>query len=976
MQIGANVAQYTSLIFIILLILVIVFIWKERWIIGLAFRNFKRKKVRNTLTVIGVLFSVAMLVGFNIARQNVTNTFYNTIELAAGKLDLEVTRADGESFDEDSMHLLDDIEGVEAYAPRIQRYCVIYIHNDWNSTTATVIGIDPTYDIAFGDIYDINDSKPIDHLVTGWNAIVSESLMDGISGERDDKIVNASLGDDLAIKYYYDHPNYRFKRFNIVAFAEGRGKIAQIGYGRVVVVTLDKARKFVPGSNGKIDKIIINLTEESRKDYRAVMNEIQDKFGKDFTVEAVRESLLAVAEGAVAGFDTALNWAGLITLLASVFLVFNSIVMTVTERRYELGIMRAIGSSKFQVFRLILYEVIILGGIGAFVGSFGGVLVAHAITTYVSNTYVYGFKVVVESVELDPTIIFSGALMGFLFAVGGALFPLGSVATMKIVTALHGDSHEAGKKKISRILLVGGIISAILGFGGLFIVPAIPAANLSDFLSGTLSLCIVGISVLVAKYSRKAASLVAGIGLTATGVLVTISAVSYFSEIVLLVGSIILCGSLLGIISRGFHGILTRIPAFQTVAKIASRNLTRRPLRSTLTFGIFTISISLSILFASINTAVEAGIVHYISSALNMDLIVTTDTGAPPTLSGNLSRIEGVHWTNNTPTEEWRPGVSVSELTGAKFEIWDEEETSLLVAVNSSTYPLAVEQNLIQPDPNATDIMALFDQLGGTGDNKCIISDRLAEKLHVRVGQKTRLEISAHGNSTEFTIIGIVHNDLIGYPKGGYFCIIDIEKYYDFGFDDDVHIFYVKLRSTYWNGTDVDQDVIAQQILDLYGDEYNLDIIKTKDFVEDWRVNVTETTQFMAVLSSSSIIIALLALATTMIRIVQERQREIGLLRSIGYYKSEIIKLLLGESLLLAVLGLAIGIINGYILAASYLPHFKEIGFTPYEVEFVFPLLQTLIVAILGLVVAVAGTAFPAYKALRMSPAQAVRYTG
>jgi putative ABC transport system permease protein len=359
-----------------------------------------------------------------------------------------------------------------------------------------------------------------------------------------------------------------------------------------------------------------------------------------------------------------------------------------------------------------------------------------------------------------------------------------------------------------------------------------------------------------------------------------------------------------------------------------------------------------------------------------MDIIVTTNTGAPPTLAGNLSRIEGVHWTNDTPDEEWRPGVSVAELTGAKFEIWDNEETSLLVAVNSSTYPLAIEQDLIEPDPNVTDIVGLFDQLGGTGDNKCIISDRLADELQVKVGQKTKLEISAHGNSTEFTIIGIVHNDLIGYPSGGYFCIIDLEKYYDFGFDDDVHIFYVKLRNQHWNGTVVDQDKVAQKILDLYGDEYNLSIIKTKDIVEEWKVNVGETTQFMATLSSSSIIIALLCLATTMIRIVQERQREIGLLRSVGYYRSEIIKLLLGESLLLAVLGLTVGIINGYILAASYLPHFKEIGFTPYEVEFVFPALQTITVAILGLIVAVAGTAFPAYKALRMSPAQAVRYTG
>ena len=975
MQTGANIAQYSSLFVMVLVILAIIIVWKEKWIIGMAFRNFKRKKVRNTLTVIGIIFSVAMLVGFNIARQNVTNTFYNTIELATGKLDLEISRADGEPFPEDLTDLLDDIEGIEAYAPRIQRYCVIYVHKSWNSTMATVIGIDPTIDRAFGDIFDLNGSNPINHLVTGDNAIVSESLMDGISGEQDEKIVNASIGNKLNIKYYHDPPSSRTRGFNIAAFAEGKGKIAQVGYGRVVIVTLDSAR-LLTKTWRKIDKIIINLTEESRTDYKTVIANIEDKFGKDFRVDAVRESLLAVAEGAVSGFDTSLNWAGLITLLASVFLVFNSIVMTVTERRYELGIMRAIGMSKLQVFRLILYEVIILGGIGSLVGSFGGVLVAHAITSYVSNTTVYGFRVMVESVELDPSVMFTGFIMGFSFAVGGALFPLGSVATMKVVTALHGDSHEAEKRKISRGLLVGGIILALVGFGLLFITPSIPAANLSDFLSIVLLLCITGISITVAKYNRKAASLVAGIGLTATGALITITAISYMSEILLLIGSIILCGSLLNIVSRGFYRLLNSIPAFRTVAKIASRNLTRRPLRSTLTFGIFTIAISLSILFASINTAVTIGVTHYIEEGLNMDIIVTTNTGAPPNLAGNLSRIEGVYWTNDTPTEEWRPGVSVAELTGAKFEIWDQEETSLLVAVNSSTYPLAIEQDLIEPDPNVTDTLTLFDQLGGTGDNKCIISDRLADELKVKVGQKTKLEISAHGNSTEFTIIGIVRNDLIGYPSGGYFCIIDLEKYYDFGFDDDVHIFYVKLRNQHWNGTVVDQDKVAQKILDLYGDEYNLSIIKTKDIVDEWRVNVGETTQFMATLSSSSIIIALLCLATTMIRIVQERQREIGLLRSVGYYRSEIIKLLLGESLLLAVLGLSVGIINGYILAASYLPHFKEIGFTPYEVEFVFPLLQTITVAILGLVVAVVGTVFPAYKALRMSPAQAVRYTG
>jgi len=975
MQTGANLVQYTSVVFIILAVVAIIFIWKEKWIIGMAFRNFKRKKVRNTLTVIGVLFSVAMLTGFNITRDNVSNTFYETIELATGKLDLEITRADGEAFSEDLMDILDDVEGIEAYAPRIQRYSVIFLHESWNSTTATVLGIDPTLDTAFGELYNINGSEPIDQLVKDSNVIVSESLRDGISGEQDDQIVNATVGDSLNIKHYYNYPKSKSKRFNIAAFAESKGKIAQVGYGRVVVVTLGKARKLMPNMSGKIDKIVINLTEESRKDYKAVMAAIQEKFGKDFIVEAVRESLLAIAEGAVAGFDEALRWSGLITLLASVFLVFNSIIMTISERKYELGVMRSIGMSKFQVFRLIFYEIILLGGLGSLLGAFGGILVAHGITTYVSNTYVYGFKVVIDTVEIDPSIMFNGFLMGLSFAIIGAVVPLLSVTSMKVIHALRGASDSDAKKKIPLIAIVGGIILAVVGLGGLLIVPSIPSGFLSDFLSGTLFLFVVGTAIVVAKFSKRAAGLVGGLGLTAIGAFITISAISYLSEIVLMVGSIILCGALLSVISKGFHGIIKTIPAFKTIAKIASRNVMRHSVRSTLTFGIFTITITLSILFSSINTAVDAGVVNYISEGLNMDLIVTTNTGAPATLSGNLSRIEGVHWTNETPNGEWRPGVSVSEMTGAKFELWDEDETSLLMAVNSSTFAIAIEQDIVQPDPNSTDPIKLVEQLGDA-DNKCIISDRLAEKLHVQVGQKTRLEISAHGNSTEFKVIGIVHNDLIGYPKGGYFAIIDLEKYYDFGFDDDVHIFYIKLRNHHWNGTVVDQDKITQQILDLYGEEYNLHITQTKEIVSEWQTNVTNTTKFMATLASTSTLIALLTLATTMIRVVQERRRELGLLRSVGFYKSELFKLLLGESFLLAVLGLSIGIINGYILAASYLPLFKSIGFTPYDAKFIFPWFQTILIFILGLIIAVAGTAVPAYNTLRMKPAEAVHYRG
>jgi len=242
------------------------------------------------------------------------------------------------------------------------------------------------------------------------------------------------------------------------------------------------------------------------------------------------------------------------------------------------------------------------------------------------------------------------------------------------------------------------------------------------------------------------------------------------------------------------------------------------------------------------------------------------------------------------------------------------------------------------------------------------------------VGQKTPVGIWAHGNYTEFKVIGIMHNDIIGYPQPGYFCLIDINKLFDFGFEETAYFFSIKLDKYYPNGTEVDPQVVADQIDERWGYEYKLRFSFKEGVKEDVREQVQQIGTFFNIITYSSIIVGLLVLVTTMVKIVSERRREIGLLRTIGIKKAKVMHLILFESLFLALIGLFLGILDGYILGYTFVQSMGSVGFG--TMGFVMPweaIGQTIVVAI---VIAVLGAIFPAWNAGRIPPAESLRYTG
>ena len=133
---------------------------------------------------------------------------------------------------------------------------------------------------------------------------------------------------------------------------------------------------------------------------------------------------------------------------------------------------------------------------------------------------------------------------------------------------------------------------------------------------------------------------------------------------------------------------------------------------------------------------------------------------------------------------------------------------------------------------------------------------------------------------------------------------------------------------------------------------------------------VDSANTFAWVFSTIAIIMAMIGTANTMTMSVSERTREIGILRAVGWTPWKIMKLILGESLILSVGGFVIGIILG--IATVYI-----ISSLPRVSTLVSPSFSgiTILIALgVALLLGLVGGAYPAYKACRLSPMEALRY--
>lgn len=175
------------------------------------------------------------------------------------------------------------------------------------------------------------------------------------------------------------------------------------------------------------------LTFEDGADPGAVRSEIE-QFVADSPVPVYTSSgseYLAAIEGTVRQIRSLFDSMVGVVVGAAILAIINALIISVMERRTELGIMRAVGTSRRQLRQMVAIEAAALGVVGGVAGVALGFLAHRAAMVAVGHQG--GMPV---SYELVPSPALIAFPLGILMAVIGSLEPARRAGSISVVEAI------------------------------------------------------------------------------------------------------------------------------------------------------------------------------------------------------------------------------------------------------------------------------------------------------------------------------------------------------------------------------------------------------------------------------------------------------------------------------------------------------------------------------------------------------------
>jgi ABC-type antimicrobial peptide transport system permease subunit len=239
-----------------------------------------------------------------------------------------------------------------------------------------------------------------------------------------------------------------------------------------------------------------------------------------------------------------------------------------------------------------------------------------------------------------------------------------------------------------------------------------------------------------------------------------------------------------------------------------------------------------------------------------------------------------------------------------------------------------------------------------SGNHQVMLGRLMSETMHKAVGES--IDLSGY----RFRVVGIYESGVGWEELGGVVSLRDAQSFA--GRPRKVTLYMVKVKDPLGAPDLVGR--INEQMPEVHA-------ALTADFVEQMP-DMENADRFFNAISFLAIAVGGLGVLNTMLMSVHERTREIGVLRAVGWGRRPVLTMILKESLILSLLGGGIGILVAFGLVGilNVLPYVGGVMEARWQWD-VFA--RAIWVALLlGLI----GGLYPAYRATRMQPVEALRY--
>lgn len=412
----------------------------------------RKHLLRTVLTIAGIVLGVAVFVGMHTANQSVLAAFHQTIDRIAGSTQLQVSLGEA-GFEEDVLDRVRAVEGVQAAAP------VIEASANTGQGNLLILGVDMLGDRSLRN-YDLEGTDeaiddPLVFLAQADSLLVTKTFAE----ER-----GLTVGDAIPMRTMQGE-----QVFTVRGIMKPGGLASAFG-GRLAIMDIYAAQK-VFGRGYKFDRVDVALEEGVSLEQGIAR--IAAELGEGFQVEPP-SSRGEQFEATSRIYAMASNLSSVFALFIGMFIIYNTFAIAVTERRSEIGILRALGATRGQVRTLFLTESAVSGLVGTGLGVVFGIAMARGMAGYIGGllSEVYGVAQSADDVRPQAWLLGAAAAMGLATSLIAAVLPARNAAGVDPVKALQKGRQQAlsaGENRSRRMwaLACAAASAVAFRFGGL-----------------------------------------------------------------------------------------------------------------------------------------------------------------------------------------------------------------------------------------------------------------------------------------------------------------------------------------------------------------------------------------------------------------------------------------------------------------------------------------------------------------------------
>jgi putative ABC transport system permease protein len=584
--------------------------------------------------------------------------------------------------------------------------------------------------------------------------------------------------------------------------------------------------------------------------------------------------------------DFLLAFAG-VALFVGIFVIGNTLSITIAQRTRELATLRTLGATRRQVLGSVMLEAFVIGVLASVAGLFLGLGLAKGLNKLFVH---FGIDLPQAGTVFATRTIVVSLAVGIVVTLLAALRPAIRATRVAPISAVR----EGAILPTSRFARFS-VAAALLTIGA------------------ALALMLIGL--FVGGLSTTDRLLALGIGAAAV-----------------FIGVAMLAKTLVPPLARWLGWPAARFAG--AAGTLARGNAMRNPQRTASTASALMIGLALVTLVSVLASGLKTTFENAVNSVFKGNYAVTaTDNFSPISISSAnaLKKVRGVSVVSGVRAGQGKAFGSRIGITGVAPDI------SKVVTVKWQVGSQAVP--------------------GELGRNGAFVSKDYAKSHHLTVGSPLKVETPSG------TTMNLVLKGIFAPPKGG-------SPY------GDITISSTRFDSEYQNP----QNVYA--FVDIAGgvtptNTANLNaalktfpdakIATASQFKKNQEQGIDTLLNLLYVLLSLSIIISLFGIVNTLVLTVFERTRELGILRAVGMTRRQVRSMIRHESIITALIGAALGIPVGIVLALMV---GKAIKYPAFSIP-----VGTLVVFIIAAIIAgIVAAIFPARRAGRLNVLAALQY--